>query len=504
MSSERTEETSGSLVAIYAAQAFEEAPELPFPEGAAITRENYYGMLSWTLAQTLKNRHNPLTYRELLRLVSAKYRSSRGTRSPVPFAEGDLNREVLGIRVWPHRPTIYVNREKQGGQLKVDAGRLQGLTPNSILSVLPPLDAKTDPKTILGHLKVTSVTPSSANVVPVKREEGKDPSQWEILEDGSHIPELARCEVIVRDFGDQRIKLFTKSEDVATSLTMMAAEVKEMFRIVAKEEEADWVLRVVSAQDAKKEYGIERLAGETVFLVQGVGKGQKPQGEQVQLPAIESRFPKVFGQYPLDKQRQLIEGFERDLPKIFRWESLWHVAAEIDAAGEGETHGLRIEVLRLKDENDSTGEEIRGTLKDGDEVAFWSQNGGQEPLWVTAFYLDHNLQIRIVFRGGVARGKRVELGQGTMRTNGNSGGLEGLIVFAIPQSIQRNEPQFDMLEQEPLQVVEAVKRGPKNLPDTPFGKLLAQAAFQRGTRSWEPRISNAPAILSQSWVLIPK
>ena len=42
------------------------------------------------------------------------------------------------------------------------------------------------------------------------------------------------------------------------------------------------------------------------------------------------------------------------------------------------------------------------------------------------------------------------------------------------------------------------------LEDTAFGKLLAAAAFNRGTRDFTPRVATTPAILSRSWLVVPK
>ena len=54
-----------SLVAFYAAQPFETTPELPLPEGVSHVKEHYFGLLSFTLLQTLEQRQAPITYREL-------------------------------------------------------------------------------------------------------------------------------------------------------------------------------------------------------------------------------------------------------------------------------------------------------------------------------------------------------------------------------------------------------------------------------------------------------
>lgn len=510
----------GSLVAFYAAQPFEEAPELPFPEGAAIVPSNYYGMLSWTLIQTIKARHSPLSYAELQRLVAAGYRAARGTRPPTPFAEGDLNREVLGLNVWPSRTTLYVERDKKG-QLRFPAGSLHGLTQGSIVAIHPPPNDARNEQTVLGYLAVESLTASTAIVVPTKL----DPNANEAAIAAENVPDMARCEVVRRAFGDLGVKLFATAGGVnskdpgrkASSQKRAAAvklildklqpEVKELVRLVAGEPDADWVLQGITPEEAKQEYRIDGLTEDQIFLVHGEGRVRLADERPAPTRARQPR--KVFGRYPLANEPALLGALERDLPKIYRWENLWRVANEVHAVDGGESYGLVVEVLKLKDEHDRQGEELRaGVLKSGDEVAFWVTNGGPHNLWVTAFYLDANLRIRVVFSDGVGRGKRVKLGQGSMTVDDNSAGLEGLVAFAIPQAVQKDQPTFAMLEQEPLQVVNAARRGVDRGRSAPLGsfeRLLDHAAFhsEMRTRSWEPRVSTAPAILTRSWVLVP-
>src|SRR5581483_7775291 len=116
---------------------------------APLRRENYYGLLSFTVLQTLQQRRSVLTYRELSQLVSAHYQATRGARGPVPYAEGDLDREVLGYAVWPNRSPVTLRNEK--GKLRVTAGLLAGLTPGSVLAVRArPADA------VVGYVRVVA------------------------------------------------------------------------------------------------------------------------------------------------------------------------------------------------------------------------------------------------------------------------------------------------------------------------------------------------------------
>ena len=66
----------GSLVAFYAAQPWETAPELPRPESAPPTEEHYYGLMSYTLAECLEQRQSPTSYRDLAQQLVARYRAA--------------------------------------------------------------------------------------------------------------------------------------------------------------------------------------------------------------------------------------------------------------------------------------------------------------------------------------------------------------------------------------------------------------------------------------------
>jgi hypothetical protein len=68
----------------------------------------------------------------------------------------------------------------------------------------------------------------------------------------------------------------------------------------------------------------------------------------------------------------------------------------------------------------------------------------------------------------------------------------------VPQFVPRPR---SVLEQQPPAVADAARGNRRAAPDTPFGRLLAAAAFNAGTRGQPPRVPTTPAILSQSWVL---
>lgn len=494
----------GSLVAFYGAQPFERAPELPLPEGKPHTRANYHGLLSFTLIQALEQRQSPITYRELSRLVTARYRACRGTREPTPYAEGDLDYEVLGLTKWPERSSLVL--EKVEGKLRVNAGELRGVAPGSVLAVRRPAGDAGDPKEVLGYVRAESASPTTASVRPT--EYSRTPAV-----PTDRLPELGRCEVVSRAFGDLRLKLFVgDSAALRSALGKVDGEVQAMVNTKVAEVEAEWILRVVSPKQAHEEYGLAGLHEDHVLLLQGSGRLPLTREEDKQaarraedrLRGAGHALPrKVYGRYAAAEEKALMGSLERDLPKVFKWQNLWRVANGINAQEEGETHGLKFEAARLKDENDRTGGELLRSpvLRDGQDVEFRFKNEGIDDLWVTVLYLDANLGIRQFWAGSLGQGRALKPFRGTMSVKGNSIGMEGLVVFALP--LKQGEPDFQFLEQQPLQVEEAVKRNAVGAPDTPFGKLLAAAAFNQGTKDIERKVPSTPAVVMQSWILLP-
>ena len=498
----------GSLVAFYAAQPFETAPELPLPEGAPHTKDHYFGLLSYTLLQTLEQRRSPISYRDFARFFAARYRATRGTRAPTPFCEGDLDREVLGLRQWPTHPDIVLEHEP--GKLRVSAGELLGLTPGSVLAVRRPAGVDSGAEEILGHVRVVSASPTSAIVKPAAY-------RGKLAPDAEALPDLARCELVSRDFGDMRVKLFAAdSPTVTAALAAVAPEVRDMFNTRVAEDEAEWVLRPFPSDRAAGEFGLGGLAGDHVLLYQGQGRKLAPavvggdSGRRAGLPpAGGPDVPrKVFAAYPAGDPSALASALERDLPKVFKWQNIWRVVGGVTAQDGGETHGLRFEVALLKDENDHSGGQLLQSpvLRDGQEMEFRLKNEGVEDLWVTLLYLDANLGIEQYWSGSLRQGTALRPFRTTMTVKGNSTGLEGMVVMALPLSVQKVEPDFRFLEQQPLLVPETVKRGVNQSPSTPFGKLMAAAAFNGGTREMgmESRVSSTLAILSQAWILLRK
>jgi hypothetical protein len=482
----------GSLVAFYATQSFEEAPELPRPAGAAQVQDNYYGMLTYTLAEALRQRQSALTYRELAQLIASRYRAERKSRPPTPFAEGDLDREVLGVNVWPKPTDLQLERDED--KLKVDAGQLRGLTPGSILEVHPPGQGA---KEVLGYVKVNAVTPLGADVEPCEYD-GKEKVGADKLPDG------ARCRVAQQAFGDMRVVLAVGrpkeaargnlADQLNKALDQLDDSVKSLVVTTPDEGKADFVLETADVGGKPK-----------VVLWQGQGrKLLDPKDEK--LEAESSRVAgqpvprRAFGGYAPDDAKELAGQLDRDLQKIYKWQNVWRIAGTLNGTAEGnDNYGLKLAVEKL-DSNKQDAGPLRETFVDpGQHIEIRLTNDGGEDLWVTMLYLDANFGIQKLEVSGAIQKRTGRAMKATI--NEKSIGTEGLVVFAVPLSVSKSEPNFDFLKQEPLMKADGAKA--KEVPKTPFGQLLAAAAFGNGARGLEPDAPTNPAVLSMSWVTRP-
>lgn len=476
----------GSLVAFYAAQPFEKAPELPLPAGQPHSQANFYGLLSYTLVQTLLERRSPLSYRELSRLLTASYRARRGTRFPTPFAEGDLDLEVLSSRQWPLCAELLIERNRE--RLELNAGELHGLTVDSVLAVHPPINDTRDPTIVLGYVTVKSVSPSTAVV---------ESCTFKGMQALTDVPQLSRCTIASRNFGEMRIKIYVEPKSpLEEVLKAIDRDVADQIQIANIREGAGWSLEVV-APAAASEYGIRGSVEDQVVLLPGAGRQVREN-----LPATTRKY---FAAYPMTDTQRLVGDLERDLPKLFRWQNLWRVSSGVNAMDGGETHDLKIGALKLSGLQDQEGEPLRGSvLRSGDLVRFTLRNDGIQNLWVTVLYLDSDFGVKRLSPGPLQIEARRALKPFTlqMTADGNSGGQEGLIVFVSPAT-DKTAPDFSFLEQEPILVASERTRGIGDVPSTPFGHLLKTAAFNSGTRGMEPVVVTTPAVLTQTWLLIP-
>ena len=235
------------IVAIYAAQPTEVTLEREMPprtEGAQV-----YGLLSYTLCQVLleatEKSKQGITYAELARRVQAQY-IAWGRTFPTPLIEGendDRDRAVLGDNVYPGRSSMQLSPSRNS--VKINAGAIHGLTPDSILTVQPPPGQGEE---LLGYVKLTDVRPFESDGVPCDKD-GKTIKK--------EFPEGGVYQIHFLDAGDQRLRVAADVVDstgkamaddlrkrIAEALKKVA-ESNPLVQVVDKPSQADWLVRGV-------------------------------------------------------------------------------------------------------------------------------------------------------------------------------------------------------------------------------------------------------------------
>lgn len=472
----------GSVVAFYATQSFERAPELTRPSGAPSTAKNCYGLLTYTLYKVLDQMGTKLTYRELSRALVAQYQAERGTRGPTPFSDGDLDREVLGIKEWPHRSRVVLRKEA----MEINAGELAGLTRGSILALHPPAGDKGDRTKILGYVQVSELATATAKVSPCKHHD-KDPVPLD------KIPDLASCELVSRDFGHMKLTYAVAVPDaghaklLAKAIKAIDKDVLDMIKEVPMTE-AEWLLVVKNGNLQLRHGEGRKLALDKAAEV----------AESHALAAVAN----VYEICPLDLPAERIaESLSRDLPRVFTWQFLWRIAGSQSAmaAAKESNLDLRFEVVKMKG-GQPDGPLLSGApVQPGQKIRIALHNRGLNDLWVTLLILDSDFKI-------TAKTTSIKAGEELKPLNGSidgkTTGKEGIIVLAGGLDPTMGPPDLAFLNQPPLKVgtraVPDVSRGPQ----TPFGQLLATARLGKGTRTVTFDAPNNPVMLSWSWVSV--
>ncbi|MCZ2343024.1 MAG: caspase family protein [Bacteroidales bacterium] len=496
----------GSVVAFYAAQPYETAPELPMPEGKPNLPEHIHGMLSYALGVALEQQTTPMTYRDLARSVARVYREHRATRPPTPFAEGDLDRMVFGANQWPDRSAITLNAIE--GQWRVSAGALRGLAPGTILAVQHPAKVADKPAKPAAHVRIDSVSLMDAVVSSVAYGDM-------VAVPANALPESGRCTVVSHDLSQMQVKVFADQHPIlAEALSQLDPLTKGLVTLTPSASDAEWVLRVVTAQQAQKEFGLANSTTDQVLLMRGDGRAgpanaqdQAHERHAIQR-AIAAGHPsprKVLATYPLTASATLTQRLSVDLPKIFRWQNLWQLSSI--AQSTGASADVRFEIRHRRTADDRTGEPLsQAEIPSGAPLLLCLDNQGLEEVWVSVMYADANLGITQVYAGLLSwrpNGKIVRVPFKLSSRNGGDG-TEGMVAVMIPKSVQADAPHFSALEQSSFRVND---RGWKAFPTprTPFERLLQATATGNGTRGdFQMEVKTTPALASQTWVLLPE
>lgn len=471
--------TAGGFVALMATQPNELTLEKPLPSATSPV----HGLFTYTLVQVLQQSVTALTYRELGERLTASLRS-QGYMTPTPLLEGSaLDREVLGLRVWPERPRLLLGDRDLTGAQSLQAGHVHGLRPGTVLAVYPPAGTK-HAERLIGHVRVAHVEAFTATVLPVPFHGLPAPKAQTLLRG-------ARCQVVFVDYGEFRLKVALQSHEgsvvendaaivthppetgpqhVEAALAALEGRPGSLITRVYTAAEAEWYVRVVQSQI----YLIPAL-GWDATLQHATGTRDMPQGAPT---------PFVLGAADAP---DLAPRLQSALMRIARAHHLLRLTRE--AGGVPRTVGqldIRVDLLRLDDE--PTSQEVfvtHGTagrvLHDGESVVFLLTNPTPYTLDITLLLINSGYGIRTLF-------PRLEVGdenrlkpQQQLRTPAfrvvEPFGPEQLVIIATKAGAGRTD--FSSLEQSSLtQALWHAAHAPALR--SPVGQLFQRALYGQG------------------------
>ncbi len=366
---------AGGLVAMYASQPYESAPEriLPWPGG------RYQGLFTYTVASILEQRRSPLTYRELAAEVAARYRGMDRIR-PTPLVEGGgLDREVLGLTEWPRRPRLRLDGELAGrkGHYPLAAGHLAGLTAGTVLTVFPPAGAG-EPDRELGHVSIVDVDALRSIVTPIRATAGgwaADPTVT--------LPAGSRCAVHTLDYGNFALRVAlqqgenvlaagTGPEAVESALASVVERHGALLERVGEAAEADWFVR---------------LQGDDVVLVPSSGWSG-------------AGVPQAFRIVERSRPAELAERLAGVLWTIARAHHL--LSLETAAVAGVDPLAIELGIYTYQDRQDEAGVAVEWehegmVLEPGQWIAFEVVNRSSHAVDVTLLFVDSGYGIHPLF-----------------------------------------------------------------------------------------------------------
>lgn len=448
------------VVALYATRPHELAPEVPKIANPPRREEGYHGLLTYTVCEVLQQQQSPLNYRELAQRVQVRY---AGRTTPRPYAEGDVDREVLGLAHWPDRSRLVLSLD-MNRNLRLAVGTLAGLRRGTVLRVYGPAGSA-DADRVLGHVEITQADPVSAEARSIALNDLPEASV-EALAGG-------RCDLLLRDAAELKVKVAIR----AVGGNTQAAEALRAM-IEALPENARGLIELLP--DTAGAHLVLEPAADGVRVIPGEGEQSMPGAGD----AAGSLARVLHGEGAALPQR-----LEALLRNVFKWRNLLALAASGDV---GENLGVRVELRRA-------GKPVFGeTLFVGEKVDIYLANTGSHDVDVTVLVLDQDFGVTAGIPGGIGSKTFLRAGE-TMPITGvdvtaDTVGQERLLVIAAKANRNGVPPvTFEWLSQPTL--LQDGVRGAGDARDTPLGQILAQAAYGSATRSLRSGTPNAQLVV---------
>lgn len=444
----------GGIVAFYAAQTVETAPEMPLPKGAEGAVK--YGLLTYTLLSAAAA--NPdITYRQLGAAVLQRYAADARSK-PTPMFEGLLDARVFGtekldtVMQWP--------LEVAATGMSVPAGFVQRLAPGSKLAVLPsPAAELVD---ALGYVEVRSAKNLVARVAPVAWN-GKPALK---AADLPPKPTARLAELAV----DYRLKV--ARPPAAEGFEAETAMVDGVLDSLAKKEGTGFNVAFV-APGAEADLRLAVLPESAVldgasdapalFFLPASGVLDKERGQKPPLVAIDRADP-----------GKLEKGVGDDLTKIFRAVSLSRLAAASDYRPEDFSLGFEI-----RGEDGGAAQVLDGAkvpvVHPGDEVHFKAENRSTKIVDLNVLYVGSDWSITHVAAERMVPG--ASLDEGLFAFTADTFGTERMIAVLTEAPPQSEVEDLSFLGQE------GVPDATRETGGGGFAAMLADIGAAPATRS---------------------
>lgn len=396
----------GPLVAFFAAQTNEEAPETAYdvagPNGT--TAQENYGVFTHAIFSALAKNPN-MSYRQLAQSVLASYVADNWLRV-TPLFEGKLdgqvfsNTDVVPTEQWP------VTVDSKGG-LSLSAGQLQGLSAGSTLLLVPSPAATNDQA--LGVVQVASTTQLRATIVP-----GADATHPQI--DATAIPAgtYARLQSVTYPFElkvaqpDPALGDPDQVKAVDEALDAIAADPDKQLKmtLVPPGGIADVQLRIMS--DA----AVSKLAGATADATRGLTDAPKlwllPATGEISLdegkraPAMALAGATAGGAPTPEFTKTL----EKTLTTIFRATGLSQLTAENTFAKDDFALSFSKQAAG-SDTLEPMAIEDTPMIRPNDLLYVDFTNSSGKPVDINLLYIDHDYGITPVCASHLATGGRL-------------------------------------------------------------------------------------------------
>ncbi len=451
-------------VAFYAAQPDEKAVER-IPYGSRERKK--YGLFTHTLARVLTEAKEPLTYHELLQQVQSKYRTW-GREKPHPVVAGDL-RENFVLEDGRRRPFWLLMNG--GGQLRVDAGRLHGVTRGAILAVYPRAGAANGGRS-LGYVEVTAATLFSADVVPIRFNGMSAP-------DAARLVDGCRCELARVDWGKLQVAIGVDAASAQEAVGSPSDLAGELMRQVAERirqwtKKGEMPFRLVEDWTAA-EWVIQWRAGDlwltpdtAVSTVQGTDSLWRP----VRIATDD-----------------LDSSLRQALAKVARVQNLIRLATSPVWSNVDRRRAVDVELRIYRVQSERQDEVERDGLlasgakvTDGTDVIWQIVNRSMAPVFVDLFYIDS--------RYGITQLTNTT---DVVRANGSSGlyrltfeiqhgGMEYFLLVATEKVRNMPAPDLSGLTQPAVDLL-SVNRVTRAGFGSPLERVLNTASSRTTTRS---------------------